>query len=74
MAKKSLIIKAQRRLQKYLQAKKEGRKPKFPSRVYNRCQVCGRPRGFIRKFAMCRICLRQLASRGQIMGLKKASW
>lgn len=74
MAKTSLIIKAQRRKEKFLTAKKAGKKPEFATKVYNRCHLCGRPRGFIRKFNMCRICLRQLASNDMIMGLRKASW
>ena len=43
-------------------------------RQYNRCSICGRPRGYIRKFKMCRICFRTLASRGEIPGVTKASW
>jgi small subunit ribosomal protein S14 len=50
------------------------RKPKFPTRQRNRCQLCGRPRGFLRKFGICRICFRQLASEGMIPGVRKASW
>ena len=50
------------------------RKPKFQSRHRNRCPVCGRPRGFYRKFNLCRICLRLLASRGELPGVIKASW
>lgn len=74
MAKTSLIVKARKRRNKYLEAIKAGRKPKFPTRVYNRCHVCGRPRGYIRKFDMCRICIRQLAAQDLIMGLRKSSW
>lgn len=48
--------------------------PKFKTRVYNRCQICGRRRGYHRKFKICRLCLRLLASRGEIPGLRKASW
>ena len=47
---------------------------KFGVRAYNRCQKCGRPRAFIRKFKLCRICFRELASIGQIPGITKASW
>ena len=47
---------------------------KFAVRHRNRCKVCGRPRGFIRKFALCRICLRVLAVRGELPGVTKASW
>ena len=61
MAKKSMIIKAKR-------------KPKFPVRAYNRCKVCGRPRGYMRKFQLCRICFRNLAHRGELPGVVKASW
>ncbi len=61
MAKKSLIAKAKR-------------KPKFKVRGYNRCRLCGRPRAYMRKFAMCRICFRMLALRGEIPGVTKSSW
>ncbi|MHC5021294.1 MAG: type Z 30S ribosomal protein S14 [Planctomycetota bacterium] len=53
---------------------KQRRKPKFSSRRYNRCQLCGRPRSFYRKFQICRICFRELAHKGQIPGVRKASW
>jgi small subunit ribosomal protein S14 len=53
---------------------KAARKPKFSTRQVNRCKVCGRPRGYIRKFALCRICFREFASKGQIPGVTKASW
>ncbi|MGI6551678.1 MAG: type Z 30S ribosomal protein S14 [Bacillota bacterium] len=61
MAKKSMI-------------EKQRRKPKFRVRAYNRCKICGRPRGYLRKFGMCRICFRELAYRGEIPGVTKASW
>ncbi|MCP5514057.1 MAG: type Z 30S ribosomal protein S14 [Spirochaetales bacterium] len=61
MAKKSMIIKAQR-------------KPKFKTRRVNRCKICGRPRGYLRDFQMCRICFRELASQGLIPGVTKSSW
>jgi small subunit ribosomal protein S14 len=61
MAKKSLIIK-QRRPQK------------FPTRLYSRCNRCGRPRAVFRKFGLCRICLRELAHQGSIPGMTKSSW
>ena len=50
------------------------RKPKFKIRVRNRCRNCGRARGYIRKFNMCRICFRHMALRGEIPGVTKASW
>ena len=61
MAKTSNVISAQR-------------KPKFKVRAYNRCPLCGRPRAFLRKFRMCRICFRNLALAGEIPGVVKASW
>ncbi len=48
--------------------------PKFKVRHRNRCQVCGRPRGFLRKFALCRVCFRQLALQGYLPGVTKSSW
>ncbi|MCH7991037.1 MAG: type Z 30S ribosomal protein S14 [Gemmatimonadetes bacterium] len=50
------------------------RKPKFAVRQRNRCQRCGRPRGFLRKFGLCRICFREMALRGEIPGVRKSSW
>ncbi|MEE8302278.1 MAG: type Z 30S ribosomal protein S14 [Candidatus Tectomicrobia bacterium] len=61
MAKKALINKSKRL-------------PKFAVRRYNRCRLCGRPRGYLRKFAMCRICFRTYALRGEIPGVIKSSW
>jgi small subunit ribosomal protein S14 len=53
---------------------KDLRKPKFAIRHRNRCLLCGRPRGYIRKFKLCRICFRKLALAGEIPGVTKASW
>jgi len=61
MAKKSLIAKA-------------NRAPKYGVRAYTRCKRCGRPHGVLRRFGLCRICLRELAYKGEIPGMKKASW
>lgn len=47
---------------------------KFQVRVRNRCKLCGRPRGYIRRFGLCRICFRELALRGEIPGVVKSSW
>lgn len=47
---------------------------KFPNRLRRRCKLCGRPRAVYRKFGICRICFRSLASKGLIPGVKKASW
>jgi len=53
---------------------KSKRPPKFRVRAHNRCKVCGRPKAYIRKFGLCRICFRMLALRGQIPGVTKSSW
>jgi small subunit ribosomal protein S14 len=53
---------------------KAQRAPKFKVRGYNRCPQCGRPRAFFRRFNLCRLCLRDLARKGLIPGLTKASW
>lgn len=53
---------------------KQRRTPKYSSRAYNRCNICGRPRGYIRKFGVCRICFRDMALQGLIPGVVKASW
>jgi small subunit ribosomal protein S14 len=50
------------------------RKPKYKVQFHNRCQLCGRPRGYIRKFGLCRICFRGLALKGEVPGVTKSSW
>ena len=61
MAKKSMIAKA-------------NKVQKFKVREYTRCNRCGRPHGVLKKYGLCRICFRELASKGQIPGVKKSSW
>jgi len=56
------------------QIAKSKRKPKFKSRIVRRCFKCGRKRGYIRKFGLCRICFREMANQGLIPGVKKSSW
>ncbi|MDH4138782.1 MAG: type Z 30S ribosomal protein S14 [Anaerolineae bacterium] len=60
MAKKSMI------------EREKGRK--YPTRVRNRCKLCGRPRGYMRRFQLCRICFRRMALEGKIPGVTKSSW
>ncbi|MER2598739.1 MAG: type Z 30S ribosomal protein S14 [Caldilineales bacterium] len=60
MAKKSMINREQRR--------------KYPTRVRNRCNICGRPRGYMRRFKLCRICFRKEALEGRLPGVVKSSW
>jgi small subunit ribosomal protein S14 len=74
MARKALIVKTKKKQDAYIKALEQGKKPKFPTRVYNRCGKCGRNRGYMRKFNMCRICVRELAQEGKIAGLTKSSW
>ena len=61
MAKKSMVLKQQA-------------KPKFSVRAYNRCKICGRPHAYLRDYGVCRICFRELAYKGQIPGVRKASF
>lgn len=61
MARKALIEKA-------------NKTPKFAVRKRNRCRICGRPRGYMRLFGMCRLCFRELALKGMMPGVKKTSW
>jgi small subunit ribosomal protein S14 len=50
------------------------KQPKFSTRKHNRCKICGRPRAYLRKFGICRLCFRGLALRGEIPGVSKSSW
>lgn len=61
MAKKSKINKDQRR-------------PKYTTRKHHRCSLCGRPRSYLRLFGICRLCFRELANKGELPGVTKASW
>ena len=61
MAKKSMIAKAKR-------------PAKHRAQAYNRCTLCGRPRSYMRRFALCRICFRERALQGQLPGVTKSSW
>ncbi len=60
MAKKSMIAREKHR--------------KYPTQVRNRCEICGRPRGYLRRFHLCRICFRREAMNGRIPGIVKSSW
>jgi small subunit ribosomal protein S14 len=74
MARISLVLKQKKALEEYLKAKAQGKKSKFPTRVYNRCSLCGRRHGYMRFFKICRICFRELATNGEIPGVTKSSW
>ena len=61
MARKAMIL-------------KQKEEPKFSTRYYNLCKICGRPHAYLRDYGVCRICFRELAYKGQIPGVRKASW
>lgn len=61
MAKKALI-------------EKQKKKQKFSTREYTRCEICGRPHSVLKKYGLCRVCFREKANKGEIPGVKKASW
>jgi len=61
MAKISKIVRNQKKL-------------KYASRKRNRCRLCGRSRGYLRQFGLCRLCFRELANKGELPGVTKASW
>ncbi len=56
------------------QIAKSNRKPKFTTRIVRRCWKCGRGRGYMGEFGLCRICFRELANQGKIPGVRKSSW
>jgi small subunit ribosomal protein S14 len=60
--------------EKFEKARGKEPKLKFSTRRHNRCKICGRPRAYLRKFGLCRLCFRQLALRGEIPGVSKSSW
>lgn len=89
MAKKSMVAKEKKRqkiVEKYADLRKELKakgdyealqklpRDSSPTRLHNRCEVTGRPRGYLRKFKMSRIAFRELAHKGQLPGIKKSSW
>jgi len=74
MARTALKVKTQKRQKALKKALTSGKKPHHPTKVYNRCKLCGRIGGFMRRFQMCRICFRENARAGKIMGVKKSSW
>ena len=53
---------------------RQNKKLKYKTRVHNRCQLCGRPRAYIRQFGLCRLCFRKFAHKGELPGVVKASW
>jgi small subunit ribosomal protein S14 len=74
MATTAKIAKEVKKQAEIDRARAAGVQPKFAVRLRNRCKNCGRPRGFLRKFSLCRICFRKFALAGEVPGVTKASW
>ena len=74
MARTALIVKTRKRKKAGTRAHAIGKKAVYSTRAYNRCKKCGKIGSYMRKFEICRICFRELASEGKIMGVRKSSW
>ncbi len=74
MARTSIKVKCQRAWDKAARQHALGKTITFPTRLYHRCSACGRVRGYMGKFDMCRICIREKANTGELMGVRKSSW
>lgn len=74
MSRKALRVKQLRLKEKLFRSLAAGKKPVGKTKVYNRCKLCGRIGGYMRRFEMCRICFRELASKGLLPGVTKSSW
>ena len=74
MARSSKIAKANKLKKKLLQAIVDWRKPKYATKVFNCCSVCGRTRWYLWKFDICRICFRERANAWELPGVRKSSW
>ncbi|MDD3793213.1 type Z 30S ribosomal protein S14 [Candidatus Gracilibacteria bacterium] len=74
MARKAKIAKASKLKKSFLQSIVDGRKPKNATKVFNCCTACGRTRGYLGAFGICRICFREKANAGELPGVRKSSW
>lgn len=74
MARKALIAKATKKQNALKRAIELWKKPKHPTKVYNICKNCGRSRGYLWGFGLCRICFREKANKGELPGVRKSSW
>ncbi len=74
MVRKAIVHKSTKFMERVIRARKEGRKVAKSTRAYNRCALCGRARGYMRDFGICRCCFRELAEQGMIPGVRKSSW
>ena len=74
MARKAKIAKANKLKKRFLQAIKDGRKPKNATKVFKWCSLCCRPRCYLGKYGICRICFREKANAWELPGVRKSSW
>ena len=74
MARKALILKCKKRQARAKRQRDAGVPVTESTKIYNRCSLCGRNRGYMNRFDMCRICFRERANKGEILGVRKASW
>ncbi len=74
MARKALKVKCARQWAEADRARAAGKKPAASAKLYHRCAICGRNHGYLGQFGICRICFRERANRGEIIGVRKASW
>lgn len=74
MARKAIRVKQARKKAELMNSLASGKKPHHPTKVYNRCRLCGRNGGYMKRFELCRICFREKASWGLIPGVTKSSW
>ena len=74
MARKAKIAKANKLKKRFLQAIKDGRKPKNATKVFNCRSICGRTRWYLGKYGICRICFREKANAWELPGVRKSSW
>ena len=74
MTRTALRVKCERAWDKATREHAAGKKVTLSTRLYHRCAICGRPHGYMGKFDMCRICVREKANAGELMGVRKSSW
>ena len=74
MARKAIVHKCEQAQKKAARAHTLGKKANFSTRLYHRCSHCGRVGGYIGKFNLCRICIREKANAGELIGVRKSSW
>ena len=74
MARKALVVKCARANAQAVLRTAAGKNVAFPTRLYHRCSNCGRAHGYMGKFDLCRICIREKANAGELMGVRKSSW